>query len=37
MTTLDADVIVAEAQRATGLADFGDDTLPRAWHWWSTG
>jgi Sulfotransferase family len=28
MTTLDADVLVAEAQRSTGLADFGDDTVP---------
>jgi len=28
MTTLDADVLVAEAQQATGLTDFGDDTLP---------
>lgn len=28
MTTLDTDVLVAEAQRTTGLTDFGDDTLP---------
>lgn len=28
MTALDADVLVAEAQWTTGLADFGDDTLP---------
>ncbi|MBX7434697.1 sulfotransferase [Mycobacterium sp. Y57] len=28
MTTLDADVLVTEAQRSTGLTDFGDDTLP---------
>jgi Sulfotransferase family len=27
MTTLDADVLVTEAQQATGLTDFGDDTL----------
>ncbi|OMC41261.1 sulfotransferase [Mycobacterium sp. GA-1841] len=28
MTTLDTDVLIAAAQEATGLTDFGDDTLP---------
>lgn len=28
MTTLDADVLVAAAQRETGLSDLGDDTVP---------
>ncbi len=28
MSTLDADLLVTEARQATGLSDFGDDTLP---------
>lgn len=28
MTTLDTDVLIADAQESTGLTDFGDDTLP---------
>ena len=28
MNTLDADVVIAAAQRETGLTDFGDDTVP---------
>ena len=28
MTLLDADVLIADAQKSTGLTDFGDDTLP---------
>lgn len=28
MTTLDVDVLIADAQEATGLTDFGDATLP---------
>lgn len=28
MTLLDSDVLIADAQESTGLADFGDDTLP---------
>ncbi len=28
MTVLDTDVLIAEAQEATGLTDFGDSTLP---------
>ena len=28
MTTLDGDVLIADARKSTGLADFGDDTLP---------
>ncbi|MEZ0341228.1 sulfotransferase [Mycobacterium sp. pV006] len=28
MTSLDADVLIADAQESTGLTDFGDDTLP---------
>lgn len=28
MTILDEDVLIADAQEATGLIDFGDDTLP---------
>jgi Sulfotransferase family len=28
MTTLDTDVLIADAQEATGLIDFGDNTLP---------
>ncbi|MCW1819646.1 sulfotransferase [Mycolicibacterium conceptionense] len=28
MTTLDTDVLIADAQESTGFTDFGDDTLP---------
>lgn len=28
MTTLDTDVLIAAAQKSTGLTDFGDETLP---------
>ncbi len=28
MINLDANLLVTEAERATGLTDFGDDTLP---------
>ncbi len=28
MTTLDTDVLIADAHESTGLTDFGDDTLP---------
>lgn len=28
MTTLDVDVLIADAQESTGFTDFGDDTLP---------